>query len=537
MIDLTSSLPRDTRVSKVLQHVAHPMSSTHALIVQTSTKKSDEQLHVLALDLNFIPQTSPYYLSTLATKSTQLLNLLRYLMQISLHLSIELRGAFDLPSKFIRNINDTLAQSSDGPIDFVTATYQLVVTGECSDELRDWMIDEIGERNLKRWEKASMFGMETIRRLVHECLLPAIERCQVVLSRLEGLSRFGKSAEVLGLETQSLNRVMDTVDCLNLLGHHLLKTVSQEIRQFSAFIRWLRLEVEIQGIEKENTGGPGSERLDEICMRRDEIESRTVLDYIEGVMGKSGMVAFLRPSVDARGSSLDGPAYDWSENQVDAGFYEVFKKMLKKTSEPGKRPALDGLLRRLKGQAEKVFDGIAQTLGKSILNRRICTLRSDCDSHVSPARMVVKGNGDGFVVVLATRQKSAATKMNLYHISFEAANRGQKYEARELTTSGGQTIVDMKFVDDTELMVLSTSQDSAHLYTLNYTSAEPGWQERHTFDLSGGRSAPSELDVNGRNGRRAACVLEDAIKFTVFDLDSERPDDEMPAEDEDVVME
>ena len=459
-------------------------------------------------------------------------------MQISLHLSIELRGAFDLPTKFIRNINDTLAQSADGPTDFVIAAYQLVVTGECSDELRDWMTDEIGERNLKRWEKASMFGMETIRRLVHECLLPAIERCQVVLSRLEGLSRFATSAQVLGLDTKGLNRVMDTVECLNLLGHYLLKTVSKEIRQFSAFIRWLRLEVEIQGLERENAGGPGSERLDEICMRRDEVEARTVLDYIQGVMRKSGMVAFLRPSVDPRGSSLDGPSYDWSQSQVDVGFYVVFKKMLKQTAEPGTRPALDDLLRRLKGQADKVFDGIAQTLRKSILHSRICTLSSDNDAHVLPARVVRRrDNGDGFVVVLATRLKSDAARINLHHIPLEAAGRDQTYRARELAMAGDQTIVDMEFVDDRDLMVLSTGEDAAHLHTLDYTSEEPEWQARHTFDLSGGRSPPSELNVNGRKGKRVACVLEDAIKFTVFDLDSGQPDEDMPAGDEDVVME
>lgn len=534
MVDLAPSLPRGISTSKVLQHIIHPLSSTHALLVQTSTKKGDGELHVLALDLNFIPQTTPYYLSTLATKSTQLLNLLRYLMQTALHLSIELRGAFDLPSKFIRNINDTLAQSPDGPTDFVTASYQLVVTGECSDELRDWMIDEIGERNLKRWEKASLLGLETIRRLVHECLLPAIERCQVVLSRLEGLSRFAKSAQVLGLDTHSLNRFMDTVDCLNLIGHYLLKTVGKEITQFSAFIRWLRLEVEIQGLERENAGGPGSERLDEVCMRRDELDARTVLDYIQGVMGKSGMVAFVRPSVDARGSSLEGQPFDWSQNQVHVGFYGVFKEMLKKSPQPGKRPVLDDLLRRLKGQAQEVFDGIAQTLRKNILHRRICTLRSDSDARVSPARIVVKD--EDFVVVIATGQKEDAAKMSLHRVPLKATSPDRRYEAGELRTPGDQTILDMRFIDDRELMVLSTGPESAHLHTVNYTSVDPEWQERHTFDLSGGRSAPSELDVNGRKGRRAACVLEDGIKFTIFDLDSGSLDEEMQAGDQDVVM-
>jgi anaphase-promoting complex subunit 4 len=520
----------------VIKHVAHPLSSTHALIVQTQTKKNDDRIHVIALDLNFIPQTSPYYLPTLATKSTQLLNLLRYLTQISAHVSIELRGAFDLPGKFIRNINQTLAQSADGPVDFVTAAYQLVVTGDCSDELREWMIDEVGERNLKRWEKASNLGMENIRRLVHECLLPALERCQVVLSRLGGLSRFTKSAQVLGLDTQSLSRVMDTVECLNLLGHYLLKTVGKEMKQFTAFMKWLRLEVEIQGLEKENAGGLGSERLDEMCMRRDDLDARTVLDYIQDVMSNSGMTAFVRPSVDARGSSLDGPSYDWSQNQVDVGFYEVFKKMLKSPIGQGKRPDLDDLLRRLTGQAEKVFDGIAQTLKKSILHSRVCTLASDCSADVMSARMVLQAK-EKFEVILATKQRTADNRMSLHQIPWKTTHRSQAPEVRDFTITVKEALVDMEFVDDLDLMVLCSGREKAHLHTLNYTSSNPDWQERHTFDLNSAGKGPSQLEVNGRHGRRTACVVEDDIRLIVFDLDSGLSDEQVHVQDEDVIME
>lgn len=533
-VDISSSLPKDSKSCRVVQHVAHPLSSIHALFVQTRSRKNDEQLHVIALDLNFIRQTSPYYLSTLATKSTQLLNLLRYLSQISTLLSIEFRSAFDLPGRFIRNINDTLAQITDGPMDFVTAAYQLVVTGECSDELRDWMIDEIGERNLKRWEKASMAGMENIRKFVHECLLPALERCQVVLSRLEGLSRFAKSAQVLGLDTQSLHQVMDTVKCLNLLGHYLLKTVGKEIKQFNIFIKWLRLEVDIQGSERENAGGIGSERLDEMCMRRDEVDVRTVLEYIQGVMRKSGMVAFLRPSVDARGSSLDGNSYDWAQHQVPVDFYETFKRMLKTPVEPGQRPDLDDLLRRLKGQAEKVFDTIAQSLRKSIMHSRVCNLQPDCDVNILPARITTGAQG-GHEVIFATYQ-GAHSQISIHHIPWKTSQQKDSSLFGKFAVPGKEEVVDMKFVEDSELMVLTSGRKVAHLNTFKYSFPKPEWQDRHNFDLSDGRKPPSELEVNGRKGRRAACVVEDGIRFTVLDIDSAEPDQEISGQDEDVVM-
>lgn len=533
-VDLSSSLPKDTRTHKVVQHIAHPLSSRHALVVKTLKDNNDDQLHIISLDLNFIPRTSPYYLPILATKTTQLLNLMRYLTQVSTHLSIELRSAFDLPGKLIRNINEALAQSPNGPVDFTTAAYELVMIGDCRRELRDWMVDEVGERNLKRWEKASTLGMENVRRLVHECLLPALERCQVVLSRLDGLSRFAKSAEVLGLEEESLNRVMDTVECLNLLGHYLLKTVGQEIRQFIAFIKWLRLEVEIQSLERENAGGTGSERLDEMYMRRDEIDARTVLHYIKDVMGNSGMVAFVRPSADARGTSLHGPSYDWSQTQVEVRFYDIFKKMLRT---PGKRPDLDDLLRRLIGQAEKVFDRIAQTLRKSIMHNMVCTLHPACGGDTVSGRMILKDDGE-HELVLATISREDKHRMPLHQVPWEQEYRSQvATKTRDFTMPDKEAIVDIKFVDDFELMVLCSGQGMGHLHTLNYTSPSPVWQERHTFDLSNGERPPSELEVNGRQGRRAVCIVEDDTRLTVFDLDSGPRDEDLPLQDEDVMME
>ena len=43
---------------------------------------------------------------------------------------------------------------------------------------------------------------------------------------------------------------------------------------------------------------------------------------------------------------------------------------------------------------------------------------------------------------------------------------------------------------------------------------------RHVFPTSGSKSKPLRIDVNGRESRRAACVLyRDAIHYDVFDLD------------------
>ena len=50
---------------------------------------------------------------------------------------------------------------------------------------------------------------------------------------------------------------------------------------------------------------------------------------------------------------------------------------------------------------------------------------------------------------------------------------------------------------------------------------------RHSFAAPGARNRPVRVDVNGRQGRRAVCVLYgDGMRYEVFDLDAEVVDDE-----------
>lgn len=50
---------------------------------------------------------------------------------------------------------------------------------------------------------------------------------------------------------------------------------------------------------------------------------------------------------------------------------------------------------------------------------------------------------------------------------------------------------------------------------------------RHTFAVSGPKAKPVHLDVNGRKGRRAVCVLYgDGMRYDVLDLDAAMENEE-----------
>lgn len=61
---------------------------------------------------------------------------------------------------------------------------------------------------------------------------------------------------------------------------------------------------------------------------------------------------------------------------------------------------------------------------------------------------------------------------------------------------------------------------------------------RHVFAPTGPQSKPLWLDVNGRKGRRAVCVLYgDAMKYDVLDLDGAIEEEEGDQEDEEKSLE
>lgn len=128
---------------RILQHASHPLSSTHALLASTSTPGSSGGLHLLTIDLRFITR-SGRYLSLLAYKTTQLQNLLRYIGQVQRQIELEWKNAQELPARYMRSINEDLKEKCR--CDFVTAAYHLVVTGDCFEPLKEFLVDIVGER-------------------------------------------------------------------------------------------------------------------------------------------------------------------------------------------------------------------------------------------------------------------------------------------------------------------------------------------------------------------------------------------------------
>lgn len=249
--------------------------------------------------------------------------------------------------------------------------------------------------------------------MTHECLLPALERCEVLLSRLIGISKFHKLNHILGLETRDLQSIVETVDCLHLLSHKILTHSGRELHAFLEFARWMRHEIDMQAAE------PMSQTLEELMEKSDMIDHSTTLEYIQGALTRSALRSYVPTIVSMPGVIVAAPASTkWTPSGQEGSFYDAYRKALAIQEQQdivsGDGPALDlpkldDLTGRLSFQCERVFGQIALTQRRGILHRCPLVLHPDCDQNVIDTVMSYEGldGGDICSIYVAARlQKS-----------------------------------------------------------------------------------------------------------------------------------
>lgn len=312
----------------------------------------------------------------------------------------------------------------------------------------------------KRWEKAVSGGYEIVRRLTHECLLPALERCEVLLSRLIGLSKFQKLSEVLGLETSDLNAIVETLDCLNLLAHHIIINTNEELAQFHSFSRWLRHQIDLLSAE------PMSQTLEELMEKTDLVEYPLTLKYIRGALTKSSLRNFIQ-QLPMMGFARPPATSDdkWAPTKGDnRSFYDTFKKLLDqqnqatKDAEPVEIPKINNLTTRLGLQFEKVFSQIAVTQRRGILHRSQLVLHERCDKTVFDSTMRYEAIGrreNLCVIYVASRLTAKKHIAYIYRVVLDSENGvSSTREAHVGAINLKEGIIrQVQFVDD-KLMVL-----------------------------------------------------------------------------------
>ncbi|CAG8955064.1 hypothetical protein HYFRA_00007078 [Hymenoscyphus fraxineus] len=466
------SLPpiRSSFTSHLVMHSSHPRCSSHALLVKAPDSDS---LSFAALDLRFISATSDY-LSLLASRSTALQNLLRYIHQVQILIVNEWKSTRDLPSKFLRNVNEELADKGKGNI--VQALYHSVATGHTFPIVKEWLVDELSERGHKRWEKAVVTGLENTRRLVHENMLPALERCSVILSRFSGIAKFQSSNDTLGFSSHQISLIVDTVACLHLVSAKILLQVVDELELFGAFSSWLRHEIDKLASDSSVAA------KDDDLEKEASIEHSKVLLYLQNCMTSSPLEVYLGDNTS------DEYKNGWQQVEENLPIYEILDKQLRK-QESGlpylkALPRVELLCNYLNKQAKVVFSQIANAEKRNVIFGTPQQVGVIADEKLIDMRLSTTGPATARAcVAFVPKNMPACIQITRVHLSIDGGLSSVSEMDSSTLKLGSGTITDVKIFGDTLLIMWELDGATTLLTIPHDTSTTPHATEPGDFRI------------------------------------------------------
>ncbi|KAH8889355.1 hypothetical protein GQ53DRAFT_690575 [Thozetella sp. PMI_491] len=430
-------------------HGSHPETSTHALLFKPD-QEGGTSLYLVPLDLTFI-HSSPVNLSLLASKTTTLQNLLRYIKQTQTHMVGEWKSTRDLPNRFLAGVQEDLEKSPSGPMTIVQALYHTVATGHVFPQVQEWLVDSLAERGHKRWDKAVTSGLENLRALVHENLMPALERCGIILSRLLGIARFHENRDVIGFNPAQISRLLDIISCLSLLAHKILIQVMEELDLFSAFSTWLRFEIDKL---------VSSSAAEELSEKEATMDNTKVLEYIRGVLTSSPLSLYF-DEVDKEDYSRD-----WDHVEDGPSLLEMLDKQLQKreSGQPYMKalPNLVFLVNYLTSRANLVFREIAEAERRNVRFGQPTELPVGNAIWKTEVRMQAANEKDGIraTIVTAVASTTEKNKITIFRSNTHITNgMSGDVETAACALLLKEQVIDYKFSDDDTLAILFYSEE------------------------------------------------------------------------------
>ncbi|ELR09255.1 hypothetical protein GMDG_03825 [Pseudogymnoascus destructans 20631-21] len=427
---------------QLIRHASHPHHAVHGFLMK-STSTLVGGLYFVPMHLGFLTSERSD-LSLLASRSSALQNLLRYIHQVQTLMAAEYQATQDLPSRFLGNIDETLAEHGDWTI--APALYHQVVTGHTLPEVKEWLVDELAERGHKRWDKALTTAHTTLLKLTHTHLLPALERASLLLSRLHGLASYHHPSTPLGFSPKQIKNLLDTVAALNLVATRVLATTVGEVEGWAAFGGWVRGEID-RLAAGESAAGAGDDK------EAATVPTAKILEYIQGSLTASPLAPFFTP--------LDAGAGE-SHTAALESTTPLFPIMATALNSPDPTnefhtalPNIAALTAHLATQAQAVSCGIADAEKRNV--RFGDAVEVDVPKEVFgdegrvDMRMCSGEGGEGVVYIATSASKSPT--VSIQRISLPLGEEGSSATTSVKVDVGG-AVKDIAFLDEEVLLAL-----------------------------------------------------------------------------------
>ncbi|KAF2642078.1 hypothetical protein P280DRAFT_548656 [Massarina eburnea CBS 473.64] len=482
--------------SKPLAHTSHPYACTHGLLMEVTTPLSKQKkIAYVPLTLGFIPSAG-IYLHLIASKTAQLQNLLSYLTHTLSRIKSYFTHAQDLPGKFMRNIAETLEERNQGGL--VENLYHLACTGHCPATIHEWLVDELAEQGHKRWDNAVVSGFSTVIQLLHENLLPAVDRCSIVISRLRGLKEFHEPKWIFSGPTSDFTALLELLKSLRLLAHTTLLYAADEKRHFMSFSKWLRYSIDFEATEAESQSRAEMEAKDP------GVDVGVVLSYIEHNMARSDLTPYLTSAKDVGARDLE-TNYEDTKKAV-----EMLREGV--SGEDNAALCLEGVLGRFGEGVGGLLKQVSMWQEENVSMDCGIILEEEEVGAEMDMRMVYEANTtdpDTISTYIALHPTTTPSTLHIHHLTHPShpspsPSTPHTHSSTTLHIPSAK-ILDAKFADDKSLLLLiqsipdpssPTTHPQNSLISIPYTSSSP------SSSSSSSPSPPSESDSDPESPTR-----------------------------------
>ncbi|KAJ7591382.1 anaphase-promoting complex, cyclosome, subunit 4-domain-containing protein [Mycena floridula] len=474
-------------------------------------------------------------------------------------------GAREMGPKWIHALEakqrEQFGQEEPNPILDLTA---LLVSGKPSESLADFFGsgDLMSERGIEKWESTVTESLIKLRDMSEKRVAPACQRFHLVLEELYGCSQLPYYS-LFNLEGEELRECLVLANRAITLSSWLASVARRELSRFKDFISWVRYEIIAINPSSEITP----------ILRHDILE---VNKYLMGGLVVSPIDKwFMGPVPRFSPQELGIPSSSGS-------LADVLKRARQVATTPGQvvwkqnvKPKdlnhldrnIDALVQDLATRCRQIFDNASGATARTV------EISGDHDLAVFPGSAISKSLMRERTTV---EEETGQIRQYLAHLVSTSENRSFLCVVRQrlgnddiqhaevallecgVTMEEGQSedleLLDAEFFDEEVLVImfrLPSKSNTAFIATVGYADLEfrqdqtdattrerlmqgavESWKAgqlismilpiKRARSLVTCKTGPVSLAVNGRAGRRVACVLDDkGLTLETFDIEGD----------------
>jgi anaphase-promoting complex subunit 4 len=525
-----------------LMYASHPRSKHHAILRaerdDEASEGDDQGLKNLHISLFDIPLMSSggSHLHLIISRTAQLRDLCGYISCSIVSAKSDWTTHTNLPSRFMENVNETLEEKGEGVLE--DNLYHLAMTGNFTPTILEWLRDELAERGHKRWDHAMTTLYNELSKILHTNLLPVLERSTVVATNLRGLARYYLNTRHFNVPPDAFTSILSTLSSLQLLVHETIQILGTEQRQFRAFSRWLRHQIDLAAADPESLSAK-----DMAERETPQLDLPNTLAYLEGGLTKSRLKAII----------FSTPSIDNSQHPTTNDLITCIHTSRNTTQDPEVESLLS--LHLWSSHLNTVCKSAHHHISLWHQSRPPSTTdilcRTDATTSLLPhldIRMLETSTSREFytyvigVPAKPTHQSNTEVfELGLWHQVYKpdgSEGSGWRQIILPSSTPTPSTISALKFLDDETFLCLFCHGEVDYLLCLPYrdpsSATDPQNHYRtmdelaqagviaHTFDDEQ-KWIPEYLVANGKKKRRNCVVVEkDRKKWKIFDLEGFR---------------